>query len=478
MSLRSQYGLFIGGTWVAAASGATLPTVNPATGRELTRFAAAEAEDIDLAVRNADAAGAPWRAVAPAERGRILLSVARLLRERIEELAEIETLDNGKPLTQSLFDVETAARYFEYYAGLADKLHGETIPLGEGYVSYTRQEPFGVVGVIVPWNAPLQQAARSIAPALVTANTVVAKPAEDTPLSCLLLAEIAAEAGVTPGVFNAAAGLGEVAGAAIVDHPLVRKVAFTGSVETGRRVAQAGGRRLIPLTLELGGKSANIVFEDADLDAAVAGALVAIVFNAGQVCSAGSRLLVHERIHDAFVARLREAAATVTVGDGMSDPPMGPLTTAVQRDKVLAYLRDAAAGGATFAVGSADVAPAGGGFFVGLTILTGVTPDMPVAREEVFGPVLAVLRFSDDEDAIRIANGTEYGLVAGIWTTDVSRAHSVAARLDAGQVYVNQYFAGGVETPFGGTKASGYGREKGVEAVRHYTQTKTVTIKL
>ena len=478
MSLRSEYGQFVGGTWVAAASGATLPTVNPATGHELTRFAAAEAEDIDLAVRNADAAGTRWRAVAPAERGRILLSVARLLRERSEELAEIETLDNGKPLTQSVLDVETAARYFEFYAGLADKLHGETIPLGDGYVSYTRHEPFGVVGVIVPWNAPLQQAARSIAPALVTANTVVAKPAEDTPLTCLLLAEIAAEAGVIPGAFNAAAGIGEVAGAAIVDHPLVRKVAFTGSVDTGRLLAQAAGRRLIPLTLELGGKSANIVFEDADLEAAVAGALLAIVFNAGQVCSAGSRLLVHERIHDAFVARLREAAAKVTVGDGMSDPPMGPLTTAEQRDKVLAYLRGAAEGGATFVVGSTDAEPAGGGFFVQLAILTGVTPDMPVAQQEVFGPVLSVLRFSDDEDAIRIANGTAYGLVAGIWTTDLSRAHSVAARLDAGQVYVNQYFAGGVETPFGGTKASGYGREKGVEAVRHYTHTKTVTIKL
>ncbi len=478
MSLRSEYGLFIGGTWVSAASGASLATLNPATGTELTRFALAGAEDIDLAVRNAAAAGAAWRRVLPAERGRILLRVAELLRERSEPLSEIETLDNGKPLTQSRLDVETAARYFEFYAGLADKLHGETIPLGEGHVSYTRHEPYGVVGVIVPWNAPLQQAARSIAPALVTANTVVAKPAEDTPLSCLMLAEIAAEAGVTPGAFNAAAGVGEVAGAALVDHPLVRKLAFTGSVQTGQLVALAAGRRLIPLTLELGGKSANIVFEDAELDAAVAGALTAIVFNAGQVCSAGSRLLVHERIHDEVIRRLCEAAATVTVGEGIADPPMGPLTTAAQRDKVLAYVRGAAADGATFAVGDPDAAPGGGGFFVDLTILTNVRSEMRVAQEEVFGPVLSVLRFSDDEDAIRIANATDYGLVAGIWTKDLSRAHSVAARLDAGQVYVNQYFAGGVETPFGGTKSSGYGREKGVEAVQHYTQTKTVTIKL
>ena len=423
-----------------------------------------------------------WSRVLPQERSRILLRIANALRERKEEFARIETLDNGKPLSQSRGDVEGSARYFEFFAGAADKINGDEIPLGPDYMAYSKQVPLGVVAQILPWNAPLQQDARGLAPALAAGNCTVVKPAEDTPLSALRLAALAVECGLPPGVLNVVTGIGETAGAWLTEHPDIRKVVFTGSVPTGRIVNVAAAQRLVPATLELGGKSANIVFPDADLDAAVRGAARGINLNAGQNCSAGSRLLVHESVHDAFVERLIEHNKSVTIGPGLEDPDMGPITTEEQFQRVQYYLDLGRQEGATVVSGGAPLdGKSDQGYFVPPTIFLGVENTMRIAQEEIFGPVLGVLTFSDDEEAIAIANASEFGLVAGIWSTNLSRVHRVAPRLEVGQVYVNEYFAGyagGVETPFGGTKASGFGREKGLEALKGYTQSRTVVIRL
>jgi aldehyde dehydrogenase (NAD+) len=435
--------------------------------------AAAGREEVAAAVRGAASAFPAWRDTLPLERGRILLRIAEGIAAEADRLAELESRDNGKPLQQALADVAVAARYFEFYGAAADKLHGDSLPLGDGVLAYTRREPFGVVGAIVPWNLPLNQAARCLAPALAVGNTVVLKPAEDTSVSSLALAELAHRHGLPAHVLNVVPGLGTVAGAALVEHPLVRKVAFTGSVETGRAVAQAAGGRLVPTTLELGGKSAHIVFADADLDQAARHAVKAILLNSGQVCSAGSRLLVEESVHDELVSRLQ--ALFQATADGSAELELGPLTTLEQKKKVERYIELAAEEGAEVWRPRTDARE---GWFVPPAILTKVSNDMTVAQDEIFGPVLCVIPFRDEAAAVRIANDSRFGLVAGVCTNDVSRAHRVAAALEVGQVFVNEYFLGGVETPFGGVKESGYGREKGIAGALEYTSLKTVIVRV
>ena len=468
----------IDGEDVAALSGERFDTRDPATGKSFAQVARGGASDIDSAVTSARRAFPAWSRRPPVERARILMRIAQALSDNRSALAYLETLDSGKPLSQSARDVDVAARYFEFYAGIADKVTGETIPLGSRFLSYTVREPLGVSAQIVPWNAPINQAARGIAPALAAGNTAVIKPAEDTPLSCLELARIALECDLPPGVLNVVPGYGEEAGAALVAHPGISKVTFTGSVATGRTVMRSAADRLLPLTLELGGKSPNIIFADADLELAARTAMIAINTNAGQVCSAGSRLLVEDSIYDEMVARVTELDRAVTLGPGVEDPQMGPLATHDQFLRVQEFLKLGVQEGARVAIGGGlpSESQLRDGWFVQPTVFADVDNGMRIAQEEIFGPVLSVIRFRDEADAIRIANDSRYGLVAGVWTNRIDRAHRVANQLEAGQVFINSYFSGGVETPFGGSKNSGFGREKGIEAIHHYTQVKTITV--
>jgi aldehyde dehydrogenase (NAD+) len=473
--MRAQWDHFIDGDWAPPAGGARLDSSDPSSGEIVTRIAAGNADDVDAAVAAAQAARAAWRAIAPGEKARLLIDIGRAIRAQKQALAELEQLEAGKPAYQAPIEVESAARYFEFYGGLVHTLEGETLNVGPELHSYTLREPFGVVGVITPWNSPINQAARGIAPALAAGNVVVSKPSEFTSTSTLELARIATECGLPKGVFNVVTGTGPEAGAPLVGHPDVRKVAFTGSLRAGREIGQVAADRILPLTLELGGKSPNLVFADADMAKAVPGTLRGFVANAGQVCSAGTRLLVEKSIHDDFVSALAEAASGVKPG-----ATIGPMTTPAQYEKVKDYFRIAKEDGARAALGGElpDDPALAGGFFVPPTIYTGVRNDMRIAREEIFGPVASVIPFGDEEEAIAIANDSDYGLAAGLWTRDVSRAHRVAARLEAGQVYVNDWITGSIEQPFGGYKQSGYGREKGIEALHHYTQLKSVTIRL
>lgn len=475
-----QWDHFIDGRVTPPASGDYLPAFDPRLGAPGASVAAGGQADVDAAVRSAAAAASSWRARRPIERGRILLSLAQKIGEHSQRLSEIEQADTGKPAWQAPVEIEIAAQYFEFYGGLVNLYHGETIDLGSAYHCYTSREPFGVVGVITPWNAPLNQAARAVAPALAAGNAVVLKPSEFTSGTSAELARIAAEeCGLPPGVLNVVLGAGPECGTALVSHPLVRKVAFTGSVRAGREIGRIAAERVIPLTLELGGKSPNIIFEDADLTQAIPGAVRAFSMNAGQVCLAGTRLLVQRSVRDQVVEGLVAAVKSLKVGP-QADARVGPLTTEAQYERVKGWFDIARGEGAQAVVGGELVKDPdwGNGWFVPPTIYADVGNDMRIAREEVFGPVLAVIPFEDEAEAIRIANDTEYGLAAGIWTQNLSRAHRVAAALEAGQIYVNEYQAGGVETPLGGYKLSGYGREKGIEALHHYTQLKCVTIKL
>jgi aldehyde dehydrogenase (NAD+) len=471
---------YIDGQATVSAGAPHIHSFNPCTGETVAEVPVGDEADVALAVQAATVAAPAWRALRPMERGRILLRIAGKIREKSSALATMESAESGKPAWHSPIEIEIAAQYFEFYGGLVNTYQGETIGLGAGYHSYTMREPYGVVGVITPWNGPLNQAARGIAPALAAGNAVVAKPSEFTSSTTIELARLACEeCGLPPGVLNVVLGTGDKVGVALVSHPQVRKIAFTGSVRAGREIGRIAAERIIPLTLELGGKSPNIIFEDADLGAAVAGAVRGFIANAGQVCLAGTRLLVQASVYDKVVGALVKAVGAIKVGP-QPDAMVGPISTQAQYERIKNYFEIARQEGAVAVVGGEVKKDAawGNGWFIPPTVYVNVRNDMRIAREEIFGPVLVVIPFEDEAQAVSIANDSEYGLAAGIWTQNLSRAHRVAAAIQAGQIYVNEYLAGGVETPLGGYKSSGYGREKGIEALHHYTQLKCVTIKL
>ena len=470
---------FIGGRHVPSLL--TYANIDPATGGQLGDIARAGADEVDRAVQAAAKAQRDWKRSSPEQRSRLLIATAAVITANRDDLARIESEDTGKPLTQAYADVDVCARYFEFYGHTIESYYGHAIPLAEDMHVYTRREPFGVTGHIVAWNYPLQLIGRAAATSLATGNCAVAKPADETPRSTVRLAELIHSVGFPAGAFNVVTGLGAEAGAALSAHPGVAHLGFVGSTQTGSAIAHAAADRVVPTVLELGGKSANIVFPDADIDAAIPSLVRSIIQNAGQTCSAGSRLIVHRDVHSEVVEKMAAAMSQVTIGYGSDDPMLGPLISTKQHERVGGFLATVDSGqiitGGTRPDGLADDLAAGA--FITPTIVDAVDPKSRIAQEEVFGPVVATLPFADDDEAVALANGTDYGLVSALWTQDISRAHRLAAEVDAGQIFVNTYGAGGgVELPFGGFKKSGYGREKSIEALDEYTQTKTVAIKL
>ena len=478
--IRTPAQHFIGNRWQAPASRAELPMVDPSDGEPFAAIARGNASDIELAVRAASAArDGAWGRQSPAEKGRLLARLSQAILDHADELALIEARDCGKPLKQARADVSACARYFEFYGGAPDKLHGATLPYPDGFTVLTWREPHGVTGHIIPWNYPLQIFGRSVGGALAAGNACVVKPAEDACLSLLRVAELAAEVGFPAGALNIVTGLGSEAGVALAEHPGIQHLSFTGSPATGVLVSIAAARRHCPVTMELGGKSPQIVFADADIDLALPALVNAIVQNAGQTCSAGSRLLVEGSRYEEVLTRLGECFTALKTGPAATDLDCGPLIRGSQLQRVRAFLASAESDGiATVARGTVVAEAPAGGFYVAPTLLRDVPHDHQLACDEVFGPVLSAMPFADEADAVRIANGTDFGLVAGVWTQDGARQLRMARAVRSGQVFINNYGAGGgVELPFGGVKHSGHGREKGFEALFGFTVLKTVVLR-
>lgn len=464
----------IGGHWIAPSNRGTLPLINPSTGAEIGAIARGKADDIDAAVSAAETARkGVWGKATAVERGRILMRLGQLVQERVEDLARLEAIDVGKPLKQARADAVALARYMEFYGGAADKLHGETIPYLDGYTVYTLREPHGVTGHIVPWNYPMQIVGRSVGAALATGNACVLKPAEDACLTALAFADLAMTAGLPDGVLNVVPGLGAEAGAALAGHGGVQHISFTGSVATGVQIQMAAAHNVVPVTLELGGKSPQLVFDDADLEAALPFLVNAGIQNAGQTCSASSRIMVQRGVYDAVVERMAARYEALKVGAALEDLDVGPLISAGQQGIVTSFI-DCGDDLEKAAEGDLSAAPEGGSY-IKPTLFAGVPAGHALARDEIFGPVQVIIPFDDEEEAVAIANGTDYGLVAGIWSLDGARQMRLAKQIRTGQVFINNYGAGGgVELPFGGMGKSGHGREKGFEALYGFTTLKTV----
>lgn len=473
--------LLINNQWVASESGKTFPTVNPATGEEIARVAEANASDVDKAVAAARLAfeRGPWRTTSATQRGRLMNRLADLMEQNAEELARLETLDNGMPLAVARnVAVPLTIAHFRYFAGWADKNHGKTIPVNGNYFCYTRHEPVGVVGQITPWNFPLLMYGMKLGPALAMGNTVVLKPAEQTPLTCLRIGELIIEAGFPPGVVNILPGYGPTAGAAIANHMDIDKVAFTGSTEVGHLILEAAGRtNLKRVSLELGGKSPNVVFADAELDDAVEGCHFGVFFNQGQVCCAGSRLFVQEQIYDEFVEKSVARARRRTVGNPFdAATEQGPQIDGIQFERVMSYIDSGKGEGAELLTGGKRACDPG--YFIEPTVFANVKDDMKIAREEIFGPVMSIMRFHDVDEVVARANNTTYGLAAAVWTRNIENALSIANNVKAGTVWVNCFDVFDAAAPFGGFKQSGIGREMGEYALQQYTEVKTVTIRV
>ena len=473
--------LFINNEWRPALSGKRFPVVNPATEEVIADVAAGDAADIDHAVAAARACfeSAGWRDLSARKRGRLLVKAGDLLESRLEEFARLETAHNGKTLFESKIELGMTVSTLRYYGGWADKITGDTLPVDGPFFTYTLREPVGVVGAIVPWNFPLNIASWKFAPALAAGCTIVLKPASETPLTALAFAEIALEAGFPAGAFNVVPGAGKTAGAALVRHPDVDKISFTGSTEVGRQIMKLAADTNKRVTLELGGKSPNIIFADADLKAAVRGAQTGIFYGKGEVCAAGSRLLVERTVHDQVVAQLADGAKKLTPGDPLDkNTRLGALVSKRQQETVLSYIQKGVDEGAQLVAGGKAVKPNGKGYYVEATVFDRVEPAMTIAREEIFGPVLAVLSFDDFDHGVKVANQTMYGLAAGIWTKDIQKAHRAARAIRAGTVWINSYNLYDAGAPFGGFKASGFGRDLGREALDAYLETKTVWVAL
>ena len=474
--------LLIDGEWRDAAAGAVMPVINPATEEVIAEVAAGTGADLDAAVAAARAAlTGPWGKMSARERGRLIWKLGEKLMEQADQIARLETLHNGKPITESRHvEIPMAADCLQYYAGWADKVQGDTIPVKGNALVYTQRDPLGVVAAIVPWNFPLLIAMWKVAPALATGNTVILKPASQTPLTALALGQLAVDCGFPPGVLNVMTGSGSTLGQAIVSHPGIDKIAFTGDTSTGRGIMRSAADTLKHITLELGGKSPNIVFADADLDAAVRGATVGIFYGKGEVCAAGSRLLVDKAIKDQFISKVAERTKKMVAGDPL-DPKtrLGAISSKGQLERVLNYVNIAKTEGASLVAGGSrtDIGT-GKGYFMQPTVFADVTPSMTIAREEIFGPVLAAIDFVDVDEAIARANDSVYGLAAGVWTRDIKKAHYVASRLQAGTVWVNTYNVYDTAVPFGGYKQSGFGRDMSRYALDYYTQVKSVWVDL